>query len=462
MRKGYIYLLLVLLAAPLLTSCLGDDDETVVYDDVAISQFSLGTLKYNKRVNADSVLKTTLDCSSYKFNIDQVNGIIYNPDSLPAGVDVSKAVTSAAAKNSGTLLLKSATSDTLYYYNSSDSIDFTTPRVMRVVNSRGTSFRSYTITVNVHQEYGDTLKWNNPITSETLAQLTAINAISVGSKVMVTGLSDGKTVVYVSDINDGKNWTKASKTFDGKAYANVATMDDKAYILSDGTIYSSTDGTTWTTVATQTGLTKLLGASKTRLYGISDNAITASADQGKTWTKEQMDDDASLLPTRDISFCYRQLTTNSDAYRLIIIGNRDAEAYPADTTAEVWGKIEEAESQTWSFYNHDERNPYLPRRLSGLKAIRYDGDLIALGGKGLGADATKAFSAFYRSKDDGITWVADTLMSLPATFSSSETAFALTVDADNNLWLIGGGTGQVWRGRINRLGWKEDKKAFEQ
>ena len=29
------------------------------------------------------------------------------------------------------------------------------------------------------------------------------------------------------------------------------------------------------------------------------------------------------------------------------------------------------------------------------------------------------------------------------------------VDDDNYLWLICEGTGQVWRGRVNKLGWEE-------
>jgi len=30
----------------------------------------------------------------------------------------------------------------------------------------------------------------------------------------------------------------------------------------------------------------------------------------------------------------------------------------------------------------------------------------------------------------------------------------MAVDDDDNLWLFCGGTGQVWRGRLNKLGWQ--------
>ena len=80
MRNRFIYIGCLLACSVMLASCLGkDDDEVTYYDDTAITAFSLGTLKYNKRVNADSVANTTLDCSGYKFYIDQQKRIIYNP-----------------------------------------------------------------------------------------------------------------------------------------------------------------------------------------------------------------------------------------------------------------------------------------------------------------------------------------------------------------------------------------------
>ena len=161
MRNRFIYIGCLLACSVMLASCLGkDDDEVTYYDDTAITAFSLGTLKYNKRVNADSVANTTLDCSGYKFYIDQQKRIIYNPDSLPVGVDVSKTVASVSVKNSASVVLKDNDSDSLSYWASSDSIDFTQPRILRVYNHNG-EYREYTVSVNVHKQYGDTLAWSN-------------------------------------------------------------------------------------------------------------------------------------------------------------------------------------------------------------------------------------------------------------------------------------------------------------
>ena len=53
-------------------------------------------------------------------------------------------------------------------------------------------------------------------------------------------------------------------------------------------------------------------------------------------------------------------------------------------------------------------------------------------------------------------------MSLPADINSSETTFTMVADGVNSVWVICGGTGQVWKGRINRVAWKQEDKYFEE
>jgi hypothetical protein len=40
------------------------------------------------------------------------------------------------------------------------------------------------------------------------------------------------------------------------------------------------------------------------------------------------------------------------------------------------------------------------------------------------------------------------------------TAVSAFSDKDNFIWLICSGTGEVWRGRLNRLGWKDVPTSF--
>jgi hypothetical protein len=40
-------------------------------------------------------------------------------------------------------------------------------------------------------------------------------------------------------------------------------------------------------------------------------------------------------------------------------------------------------------------------------------------------------------------------------FDKNAKSVAVAVDADNFIWLISSGTGEVWRGRLNKMGWKK-------
>lgn len=80
--------ILMLFAVSLsMASCLSDDEEELVYyDDTAITSFSIGTLnKYytvKSSTGEDSIVKSTVNCSSYKFSIDNYSNKIYNVDSF--------------------------------------------------------------------------------------------------------------------------------------------------------------------------------------------------------------------------------------------------------------------------------------------------------------------------------------------------------------------------------------------
>ena len=74
-------------------------------------------------------------------------------------------------------------------------------------------------------------------------------------------------------------------------------------------------------------------------------------------------------------------------------------------------------------------------------------------------------TALYSSKDGGLTWAADTTLSVPTDLSvgvttSGEPRMALTVDSDNFIWIVNAKSGSTWRGRINRLGWKKEQTDF--
>ena len=149
----------------LLSSCLSSsDDDVTTYDDMAIMTFTLGTLNRYLHTNTDdgrdSIYKTTYSAAAYKMNIDQVGYRIYNADSLLTKTDVSRVVCTVTTKNSGIVLVKSMTSDSLTYLNSgTDSIDFSQPRIFRVYSNDGQGSRDYTVSLSVRQQDAGVFNW---------------------------------------------------------------------------------------------------------------------------------------------------------------------------------------------------------------------------------------------------------------------------------------------------------------
>ena len=132
------------LTTVLMSSCLkGDDSYTTLYDDAAITAFTLGTM--NKYIDGS---KTTYSGSGYGFNIDQtvskhvfkdttiIARSVFNRDSLPLGTDLQHVLATITTRNNSIAIIERLDQPNVYdYFTSSDSIDFTKPRKVRVISS---------------------------------------------------------------------------------------------------------------------------------------------------------------------------------------------------------------------------------------------------------------------------------------------------------------------------------------
>ena len=338
--RNKIYTLVALMMATLtITSCLKDDDEkeSVSYKDTAILSFSLGQMAQVRdtiaKNGSDSVYTAKFNAAKVKFYIDQAQGLIYNPDSLPYGTKSSSVLAKIVAKNSGIVVLKSTTEEKFTYYNSNDSIDFSTPRVLRVYSNKGSEYRDYKVTVNVHKQKGNVFSWETLQANSNFASFTAMKAVSTGSKVFVFGTNGSQTVVYAAAKDNGNSWTKLNKTFAADAYKSVVTQGDKLFVIDNGAVYSSTEGNTWTTVTTNSSLKQLVAASPVELFALSNTgSLLSSKDNGATWTAESLDSSTSLLPTSNINYSYTTITSN--LYSVLLVGK------PASGTHNTsWTKV---------------------------------------------------------------------------------------------------------------------------
>lgn len=454
----------------LLASCLNNDDSNITYyEDTAVTTFSLGTLNQYLTTKSsqgkDSTYKTTVNGNKYKFYIDQASRLIYNVDSLPYGTDASKVVCTIGSKNSGIIVLKSVTSDSLSLYSSSDSIDFRQPREVRVYSNSQKNYRTYTIRVNVHKEEADSFRWSAVTTNADLGSLEAMKAVSVNSNLYVFGVKNGSAVVYSASTASASTWTRLAPNVPlmRDVYKNVAVYDNTLYVLNNGVLLASTDAVSWTTVVA-------LGNDASRLVGVSSLGFHVAGADGRmylvergttTMTEEALAGNVSYLPTQDLNWVTLPVR-GSSLQNLLLVGNRNAATYASDVTAMLWSKVvvssQYTEKEPWSYYAAT--NAYVLPCLDNLQVIGYDGGMLAIGGAGINASTASAFSRMYYSIDGGLTWKQNVSYKFPAGFSSSPTSFTMTVDADKFIWIICGESGQVWRGRKNSVGWATTQTTF--
>lgn len=469
MFKKILPIFMLCAMALCMASCLEDDEQEIIYyEDTAVTSFSLGNLnKYvtmKSSTGEDSLVKSTIDCSGYGFRIDNMSRpcTIYNPDSLPLGIDPSKVLCTLTTKNSGVAVWKYLDAngkDSLAFYSSQDSVDLSEPRELRVYNTMMTAYRAYTVTLNVHKEVADTFVWKSFGADATLGNFKAMRSVCAGGDIYLFGFDGTLTHLYKGDATSFTGFEQTGVVLGADAYNNVAMLDDEVYVL-DGMEMKTVTGGNVTVINGNAGISRLVGAGGTRLYAYDGNGlIVSSIDGGGTWNACGMDAPASLLPLTNINMVALKSKTNDDTYQVMMVGNG------TDTgKTSIWNKVEEApdavEDQPWSIFTPSEDNRYLLPALASLQVIRYNKGALAIGGMALDGSGAKPFSHFYASNDCGLTWHTDSTYTLPETFASVSDCISMTVDNNNFIWLVCGGTGQVWRGRLNALGWATDDKKI--
>lgn len=469
MKSKTINIAVLLAALFSLVSCLDTNDGDYVYtDDSAVTAFSVTSAKKAVHVKAsngaDSVYTTSVKLSAYKFVIDQQRCVIYNPDSLPYGVDPTKLLVSANSLNSGSLVLKSMTSDSLSYLSTTDSLDFSKPRELQVYSLSGAAVRKYEVRVNVHQEPADKFNWTklpNPtaFTSANGVKSFVVTTASGATRRFLLASDGTTTTVYRADGDNA--WTAATPNFNhtlaAETYRSAAVKHDTLFVCDNGVVMATTDGETWTQQATvEASVARIIAANPIRLYAYNNEGVMVSSDDsGKTWKAAGMDESATLLPNGDITYATLPLTTNANAFRTLLIGS----VPEASTTAfSIWGKIDEgdaySENQPWMFYDHNTLNRHELPIMNNVSALAYDGKMMVVGN-----DERVYLPAFYGSRDGGITWKADSVITSPLGFFVTG-PYTVSVDKDHFIWFVSGKTGETWRGRINRLGWKKEQYEY--
>jgi hypothetical protein len=462
---GNRWLLLLLTLTFLASSCSSDDDETPINDYCYIKSVTLGTVKRKiEKRDAEGNIISTVNAffagSGYAMTIDQRTGIIENRDSLPYGSQLSAVL--ATITFDGSLLNYLNANGEWIAYNAEDSLNLSNPLKLQLTSNDGLTNRAYTLQINVHKQEGDSLYWNLCEKEVTeLTGMTDMKTFVMDDKLMVLGnKTTGIVLAERSDIDAQGTWKE--NTTDLPLTADLQTLRQQGGKLflstTDKKILSSTDAKTWTQEGTTyTSDLTLLEKTDKFFYAISvikdENSTTCtllrSAD-ATTWEKEvpnpkdkTPNPDDKMLPSSEIRTLTVQQANGSS--RIIMLGQSEGSNYSV-----VWNKswnngwkISEEEAQ-WMYFPITGDNTIPCPRMSHLNLLSYDGQCIAFGG---------TLDAMYISRDYGITWRPDTDLHLPVQLKGNSSCTTSVVDKNNYIWIIT--NAQVWRGRLNRLGFAQ-------
>jgi hypothetical protein len=431
----------------LMASCLGGGDITTTeIKDAQISSFVL---------SHDSI--TELD--SAKFTIDQVNGFIFNNDSLPYGTQLNKVVCTLtyAIGVGGVKIVQEAVGDTTIWWNGTDSLDFSQPVRFTTVAYDGVTTKDYTAWVNIHQVIPDLMVWER-----YTGRMTGINGEEQrvipypyeGTEAFLMYLKTASTnrLYYALATEMTSEWTQLPlnglpATAD---LSQITPCENALYAPADGLLYQSDNGSDWIQTAAPT-IRTLLGTirkgrgNSSRLAAIvkdGNDYFFAAMNEDQQWTL------GDALPDRFPVTGFANLSYDrmNNEY-LAVVAGEDKEGRRLNTT---WAT---ANALAWAFLSGEQESFF--EKKTGVMLAYYDDKFYLTGGIN---DEGKASKEIHVSVDNGITWTpADSLKVFPENYTARAHA-SLYVDDSKYMLIFGGKTSkeakmldEIWRGRINRL-----------
>ncbi len=465
LMKNRIVLFIAGCCALLLSSCLGsDDNDYELSKDCRILSFSLSN---------DSIP----GLSDVVFTIDQISGRIFNIDSMPYGTKLDEKVICTVRLASTVYtcqVMQEAVGDTIYW-NLTDSLDFSKP--VKFLNTLwdGETTKAYLAQVNIHQVVPDSMVWGiykegiptEAVKEEKVVVFGEKDAESYYMYTQPVNASEGYRL-YRSAVSDGRNWTELTVT--GLPAGEVRLSQITAYgdalyaVTTRGALYRSADGQQWTPaeLAKSYPVKALLGSitppeDDYTSSGKQPSALVAVVEKDGALIYASMNEEkkeweeGTLLNEGFPLTGFGSLSYNSMfRARLMVVAGRDKDN---KLTNAAWST---ENGRIWALLTDEEATPF--DKQEGVAVAEYDDKFFMLSGIN---EAGKASSDIYLSRDGGVTWnVSDSLVVMPQEFKARGFS-SIYVDENEYMFLFGGKEtnnsnvlNQIWRGRINRLGFK--------
>ena len=446
-------LLVVAWVALTLTSCVSSSsDDYYASSDCAITAMTIGTLKRTVHSTTtdgrDTTYSVSVAGSAFPMFIDQLRLEIYNPDSLPQNTNVSKVVLSSVTSD-GTVFYRTASgTDTLL--TTTDSIDFTQPRIFTCLSSDGTQTKIYKVSVNVHKTYSEDFTWITEADDPaTFAGVTSQKAFVLNNSLMVFALKDGSPTLLTAATDSPSDWTATPITgLAAMTPEDIVLFNGSFYCADSGKLMISEDGIQWSMVNDHLSIDRMLATGRETIYALSGNDIYCSTD-GTDWTLDTSESDMPALPEQNRPSVWSPMSFN-DNFSYILIGGT------SNDTPCIWRKVVDVngnDTEPWSLFPQGENGLNIYPALPQSAMVAYDSKILYVGLEG------DTLSNFYLSSDGGRNWLEQTTTgNHPANIEAQ--SFSMTADDDNFVWLITAPSGKVLRGRLNRLGYADNQKIY--
>ena len=393
----------IMTATFFLSSCLGNDYEEIEYPSTSsITSFSIGTLHQTFYVKSsegeDSVYTDTISYADVPFTIDQINRKIYNKDSLPKDVDITRVVASISADYAAVYYVKN-NKDTIW--TTADSLDFSKPVTFKVMTFNPTLNQfdfgaSYEVSVNVHKLNPDSLVWkhfeNNKFANNIV--YTKQKAVYTNESLYVFGeTADGSVKANKTSVERGNisSWNEITLPAGTNIYSATA-FNNNVYFVANGELYFLENQIT--KVGNFTGLTNLITVSNGKLlaYKGNENKVVTIDSEGNELTESNFVNGNDL--NGRMSAISMPSSHNKDLWRTIVMTNNIGTS-EADSTATVFSYI----SNDTEWVKYQPNNPTTCPNQGNISMITYDGKIYAFG---------EDFDYFYTSNDNGLNWNQET------------------------------------------------------
>lgn len=441
------------MAILLLSSCLGNSNKTEPDEwEQGNCQIDSFLLKSKSNPTMEKIL----------FTIDQINGEIYNKDSLPYGTVIREKVfceLKYVGLPPSAIEIYQEASGKQAYWNGSDSLDFSKFVRFTLFSYNDKKRKTYTAKLNIHQQKPDSMTW---IRTENLLGQKNIEEQRVlrgGDKYWMFTRTAGGYGLYRSD--DATSWNPMSiNGLSGKTLVlSQITIHEKTFYVpaSDGTLYLSTNGTDWSALGGAPEIKALLGTLDTVELSSRPSALTAIVKKGDTWHFASMNRQkqwtiGDVVPDEFPIEGFGSASYEATFYRhLLLVAGKKRNGQLSNLSWDTTDGLK------WLCLNNATPPPWQARE--GVMLAYYDDRFYLIGGINTSHTASKEI---YRSSDRGLTWtLIKKLIVLPESYRAR--GYGSLLVSDDKYMLIFGGKeakntnvlDELWRGRINRLGFKE-------